>query len=171
MNRPSILITIHPETVDFKMNESFCVESITALEKLKEEYQLIITMPNADTSGSVYRKAFEDLHRQDQDNVKLIENFGTQSYFSCMKHVDFMLGNTSSGIVEAASFGKYVINLGDRQKGRFAGDNVINCSFDSQELLKTVHSIQHKSFKGDNLYFRGGAAEIILKALKENVND
>lgn len=171
LNRPSILITIHPETVDFKMNESFCLESITALEKLKEYYQLIITMPNADTSGSIFRKAFENLHTQDQVRVKLIENFGTQSYFTCMKYVSFLLGNTSSGIMEAASFNKFVINLGDRQKGRYAGNNVINCSFDNGEIFKTVQSIQRKSFKGENPYFRGGAAGIIVKALKKNVND
>lgn len=170
LNRPSILITIHPETVDFKMNESFCLESITALEKLKEEYQLIITMPNADTSGSVFRNAFENLHIQDQVNVKLIENFGTQSYFSCMKYVDLMLGNTSSGIVEAASFNKYVVNLGDRQKGRFSGKNVMNCRFDAAEILKTVKSIQSKSYLGENPYFRGGATEIILKTLKSDNN-
>lgn len=167
LNRRSILVTIHPETVDFTMNESFCAESIAAFEKLKEYYQLIITMPNADTSGSVFRTAFENLQKQDQNNVKLIENFGTQSYFTCMKHVNFLLGNTSSGIVEAASFDKYVINLGDRQKGRFAGKNVIHVPFDSKQILIAVDRLKGKTYEGINPYFQGGATQKIIQTLKQ----
>jgi GDP/UDP-N,N'-diacetylbacillosamine 2-epimerase (hydrolysing) len=171
LNQPSILITIHPETIDFNMNESYCLESVSALEKLKEDYQLIITMPNADTSGSVFRNAFVNLNLQDGNKVKMIENFGIQSYFTCMKHVSFLLGNTSSGIVEAASFKKYVINLGDRQKGRFTGNNVIHCPFNSTEILNKVESIKDDVYEGENPYYRGGAADIIIQTIKRNFNE
>lgn len=167
LNIPTILTTIHPETVDFKLNESFAKEAIIALSELSNNYQVIITMPNADTSGSVFREAFKHLRELKSSRVFLIENFGTQSYFTCMKYADFLLGNTSSGIIEAASFGKYVINLGDRQKGRLTGDNILSVPFDSNLILKAVDEINGKIFYGPNIYKRKNAAQAIISELKK----
>lgn len=165
---PTILITIHPETVDYKSNKIFAEESIKALTELQKSYQLVITMPNADTAGSIFRNAFQIFGESYSEKVKLIENFGMLSYFTCMKYAKLLLGNTSSGIVEAASFQKHVINLGDRQKGRFAGENVIHVPFDSEKIIHSVNELKDKSYNGENPYFRGGATEIIINALKES---
>jgi len=166
LDLPTILITIHPETVDFKSNELFAKESIEALSILLEHYQLVITMPNADTAGSIFRNEFIKFGENYPEKVKLIENFGTQSYFTCMKFAKLLLGNTSSGIVEAASFNKYVINLGNRQKGRFSGSNVIHVSFNSEAIIKAVKDINNKPYEGENPYFRGGATKVIIDAIK-----
>ena len=90
-----------------------------------------ITMPNADTLGSVYRKEINNLRDNNQNSILLIENFGKKHYFNAMYYSTLLLGNTSSGIIEAASFGKYVINVGDRQKGRTQSLNVYDVNFDS----------------------------------------
>jgi GDP/UDP-N,N'-diacetylbacillosamine 2-epimerase (hydrolysing) len=163
---PSILITLHPETVAYQQNEFYASEAVNAFKQLSQEYQLIITMPNADTSGMIYRNAFLKLHKLYPEKVFLIENFGTQSYFSCMNHVRLVLGNSSSGIIEAASFNKYVLDLGDRQKGRLKGENVINIPFHRNRILDNVTKYAGLIFKGENLYFNGNAINLILSSLK-----
>lgn len=168
LNVPTILITIHPETVEYQTNDYFAKESIDALTSLQKDYQLVITMPNADTAGSIFRNAFLDFKDSYPVRVKLIENFGTQSYFTCMKYARLLLGNTSSGIVEAASFNKYVINLGNRQKGRFAGKNVIHVPFKKEQITDAVNKFINSTYRSDNPYFKGGASKIIIQALKKS---
>jgi GDP/UDP-N,N'-diacetylbacillosamine 2-epimerase (hydrolysing) len=166
---PSILTTIHPETVDYTLNETFARESVDALSVLTQSHQVIITMPNADTSGTVFRNAFNQLYMQIPGRVYMIENFGTQSYFTCMKYVDFLLGNTSSGIIEAASFGKYVINVGNRQKGRLSGKNVLHVPFNKSAILEASTKIAGKIYTGTNIYFKANASQAIIRELKSNV--
>jgi GDP/UDP-N,N'-diacetylbacillosamine 2-epimerase (hydrolysing) len=168
LSKPSILITIHPETVAFDKNLEYAESAAIALKMLCSTHQLIITMPNADTMGSVFRAKFEKLHKENSNSIFLIENFGTQSYFTCMKYCNFLLGNTSSGIIEAASFNKYVIDIGDRQKGRLCGENVIHVPFDSQQIIAAVQKISGLQFEGKNVYARGLAAPIIVEALQKN---
>jgi GDP/UDP-N,N'-diacetylbacillosamine 2-epimerase (hydrolysing) len=165
LNKPSILITVHPETVTSAINVAYSKELYECLSALANDYQLVITMPNADTLGSLYRSQYEKLKRAFASNVFLIENFGTISYFTAMKYAHLMLGNTSSGIIEAASFQKYVINIGDRQKGRISGDNVIHVPFQSTLILENTVKYFSKSFTGENLYERGNASENILNKL------
>lgn len=165
---PTILVTIHPETVDYTSNKKYAAASTKALEKLTLDYQIVITMPNADTAGSIFREAFLQLTEINKCNVKLIENFGTPSYFTCMKYAKLMIGNTSSGIVEAASFGKYVLNLGGRQQGRIAGENVLNVSFNATEIVNIANKYIDKVYKGKNLYQKEGAIDTIIDALKKH---
>lgn len=168
LSKPSILVTVHPETVHYQQNETFSEEMYAALFALSEKFQIIVTLPNADTNGSVFRKKFFTL-KENVPSVHLIENFGTQSYFTCMKRVDFLLGNTSSGIIEAASFGKYVLNIGDRQKGRFAPENVIHVPFDAQKIIAKAKEISGKTFEGVNPYYNSKALELTLTSLLKNV--
>lgn len=166
--KPSVLITIHPETVAFDDNVNYANESEIALNQLANQYQLIVTMPNADTYGNLYRKMFQTLKEKYPTQIHLIENFGTESYFTAMKHVGLMLGNTSSGITEGSSFQKYVLNIGDRQKGRIAGDNVIHTSFNSMEIIEKVNQYFGKSYTENSIYFKGGASKNIVKELISN---
>jgi GDP/UDP-N,N'-diacetylbacillosamine 2-epimerase (hydrolysing) len=166
--KKSILITFHPETISYEKNENYSDELIAALGELKN-YQLIITMPNTDTMGNMIRlkfKNFIDSH----DNAIGIESFGTIGYLTCMKHCEFMLGNTSSGFVEASFFPKFVINLGDRQKGRIETPNIYNTEITKQEILKTVKKIE-KTILPDNcnIYGNGDASNKIVDFLKKNL--
>ncbi len=167
LNIDSILITVHPETVAFNLNEQYCAEITKVLRLLAKDYQIIITMPNADTSGIIFRNSFEALGNE-FDSIKVIENFGTQSYFTCMKYAKLLIGNTSSGIIEAASFGKYVLNIGDRQKGRLAGDNVIYIPFQSEQIIEQVYHFCGKVFEGSNPYYQAKPSARIIEILKQN---
>lgn len=166
LNLPTILVTIHPETVALGDNETHCAASVEALEVLARSYQIVITLPNADTMGSIYRNAFIQLGKSNPETIKIIENFGSQSYFTCMKYCALMVGNTSSGIIEAASFGRYVINLGERQRGRLAGENVMHLPFDTQQIIEAAQTWAGKEYHGINPYFQPNAAATLLDTLK-----
>ena len=169
LQKPTILFTFHPETVSFEKNEQFMVEISAALLELQKKYQIVVTMPNADTMGNMIRKKLNLLHFQNPNHIFLVESFGTLGYFSCIKYCSFLLGNTSSGILEAASFGKYVINLGNRQEGREAGNNVFSIAIKQDTILETVKKIENlPEWTGKNLYGEGNTAEKIIDILKKS---
>jgi GDP/UDP-N,N'-diacetylbacillosamine 2-epimerase (hydrolysing) len=165
-----ILVTIHPETVSFEKNEIFIREGISALQTLLKDHQLVITMPNADTNGSVFRSAFAKLKQDFPEKVFLVENFGSQSYFTCMSHAAVLVGNTSSGIIEAASFKKYVINIGDRQKGRLTSGNVIHVPFSEKAIVDASLQYSGRPYTGENLYKKDKATSIIIDTVKQHFN-
>jgi len=167
LNLPTILVSVHPETVAITRNVEYAIEVRKALKDLSNDFQIVITLPNADTNGSIYRSLFLELNAENQA-IKLIENFGTQSYFTCMKYSRILLGNTSSGIIEAATFNKFVINLGNRQGGRIAPKNVIHSPFEHQNILKLVEQYIHSDYTDENPYLQKDSIDKILKRLQIN---
>lgn len=160
-----VLVTFHPETIHYEKNGFFINELMNVLSQVNS--QIIMTMPNADTQGSMIRKQMIRFAKG-RPNVHIVESFGTQGYFSCMKHASFILGNSSSGIIEAASFYKYVINIGDRQKGRLTGKNVLHSPINSKKILKTVKKLRRMPpLKSKNIYGDGKAADRIIRILKK----
>lgn len=163
-----VLVTFHPETMSVQENVPYAQEMKNALAIISKKVFVIITMPNADTQGSVYREVIEQLKNEFPDRILLIENFGKVNYFSAMHYAKILIGNTSSGILEAASFGKYVVNVGDRQKGRVQSDNVLNCEFEEMTVISAVEkAISFEKFNGENVYFKEGVADAIIKIIKE----
>jgi len=165
---PTILMTFHPETVSFEKNKIYISELIDALQNLKN-YQIIITMPNADTMGLYIRNELNKFISQNK-NIIGIESFGIKGYLSAMKHCKFMLGNTSSGFVEAAYFPKYVINLGNRQKGRIITKNIINCEIKKEKILNAIKTVENSPILNNvNIYGSGDTAKKIVKILKTEI--
>jgi GDP/UDP-N,N'-diacetylbacillosamine 2-epimerase (hydrolysing) len=131
-----------------------------------KDIDFIVTMPNADTFGNILRHIFIE-QLSGLKNVHLVENLGTKGYFTAIKNCKFLLGNSSSGIIEAASFGKYVIDLGDRQKGRITGRNVLKCAIKAVEIEKLIATIDTlPKLDGSNIYWKSGAAKQIIQLLK-----
>lgn len=166
---PTILITFHPETVSFAKNEMYIHELIGALKEIKG-YQFVITMPNSDTMGNMIRGRLKSFIAECPTAIG-VESFGTIGYLSCMKHCAFMLGNTSSGFIEASFFRKYVINLGDRQNGRIITPNINVCQIDKRVILKAVEDyLTYEPTSFIEIYGNGNAAENIIQILK-NTHD
>ena len=164
LNIPSILTTFHPETKAGEKNLQYVEELIQAI-LLSRDYQWIITMPNADTFGNRIREKLNDIIDQNPSIIG-IENFGTRAYFSAMKHCKFLLGNTSSGILEAASFCKFVVNLGYRQKGRACSENVIHTPINTAAILDAIaRAASLGEYTGNNIYWNGGASDRIYNVL------
>lgn len=167
--KPYVLITFHPETIKPEKNLEYASELKTVFDELCNEFFLVITMPNADTNGKVFRNAIEESKSENPDQILCIENFGKTKYFNAMKYSSFLLGNTSSGIIEAASFGKYVINVGNRQEGRARGENVLDCKFIASEIVYATSIVRDKGpFKGTNIYRKTNSAKSIIDILKNN---
>lgn len=163
---PSILTTFHPETVNLEKNEAYIDELLKALNILKNEFQVIITMPNSDTMGNMIREKITKFSKN-KDGIKVVESFGMKGYLSCMKECAFLLGNTSSGFVEAAFFPKWVINLGNRQDGRIITENIIPTPITEDTILAAVKSLKNKTVPENvNIYGNGTASDNIISILK-----
>ena len=160
------LVTFHPETKEPIFNRNYAKEMRHALSQIAKDLFLVITMPNADTMGSVFREEFNNLKIEFPDRILCIENFGNINYFSAMFYSKLLIGNTSSGIIEAASFGKYVINVGDRQKGRLKSGNIIDVRFDRNEIVNSFRTIINYEFNGENIYLKKNTADLIIGEIK-----
>jgi GDP/UDP-N,N'-diacetylbacillosamine 2-epimerase (hydrolysing) len=166
LDKKPVLVTFHPETVQPEKNKFYANELSSFIAELNHD--VVITMPNADTAGNEVRKIFEE-KLGGLKHVKMIENFGTRGYFTILHHCLFVAGNSSSGIIEAASFGKYVLNIGDRQKGRLQSGNVVNTEINKTEMQKASREIISKGqYKGKNRYqSKGVVADYMIDILKD----
>jgi len=161
------LVTFHPETINPEVNFNLGEIIEKSLGVISEKISLVISMPNTDTFGSLFRIYLNKLKNKKNKSVILIENFGKVGYFSAMKYSKCLIGNSSSGIIEAASFGKFAVNIGERQKGRIQSGNVLNCPFISDEIINTTFSALNKgNYTGKNIYFRRNASDRIITVVK-----
>lgn len=166
LSKPSILITFHPETISFEKNREYIKAITDALSKL-DDFQQIITMPNADTFGLIIRNELIR-YASGKPNVHCVESFGSKGYLSCMKHCSMMLGNTSSGFAEAAYFSKPVINLGERQKGRIETPNIQTISIKSDDIINAVMKVTEQTQSQiPPVYGNGDAATKIKEIIKK----
>jgi GDP/UDP-N,N'-diacetylbacillosamine 2-epimerase (hydrolysing) len=166
---PSILFTFHPETVEFERNTYYINEIICALDELKD-YQIIITMPNSDTMGLQIRSVLNKFIDKNTNAIG-VESFGSLGYLTCMKHCSILLGNTSSGFIEAAGFDKPVVNIGNRQKGRIITPNIFNSQIKKEEIINAISkAASYVSSKDTKIYGNGKAAEQMIKHLKNYAN-
>jgi UDP-hydrolysing UDP-N-acetyl-D-glucosamine 2-epimerase len=164
-----LLVTYHPVTLE-PGREGWQIDELLAV--LRESGKAVIfTLANADAGGRKINaavRAFVD----EVPNALLVPSFGQQLYFSAMAHAAAMVGNSSSGIIEAASFGLPVVNIGTRQAGRERAGNVIDCGNPRKEisaaLVRALDPRFRASLSGmENPYGDGRAAERIVKTLAE----
>jgi GDP/UDP-N,N'-diacetylbacillosamine 2-epimerase (hydrolysing) len=162
------LVTFHPETVSSNDNIGYADEMRKALANLAGKIFLVITMPNADTLGTAYRTKLHQLKNENSDKVLLVENFGKANYFSAIHYSKIVIGNSSSGIIEAASFGRYAVNVGDRQKGRAQSENIFNAVFTADDIIaKSSAALAAGEYGKENIYYRQYAVENIINTLKQ----
>lgn len=165
-SEPFVLTTFHPETIGLERNIEYVEVLKETLSELCKSIHIIITMANADALGNLYRSLAQNLKSKFPENISVIDSFGKENYFSAMKSCSFLLGNTSSGILEAASFQKYVINVGDRQLGRLRNNNVIDAPFNKQQILSHALPLINKTiFTGENKFSGKDTAHLILETI------
>lgn len=164
----SLLITFHPVTLEYEQTEWHVGELLAALREARRP--VIFTMPNADTNGRIIIrevKSFVASH----PNAQAVDNLGTRGYFSLMSIVSAMVGNSSSGIIEAASFELPVVNIGTRQAGRERAGNVIDVGYERAEVLRGIQTALSPGFRRSlrglkNPYGDGNASKRIVERLK-----
>ncbi len=163
-----LLVTFHPVTLEYEDTEYHITQLLEALDRLK--IPVVFTFPNADTSGRVIIRAVEQYTTR-RDDAIVLPSLGTRVYFSLMGYALAMVGNSSSGIIEAASFGLPVVNIGSRQAGRHRGANVMDSGYETDSILKAVAMVTEEAFRKSiagmlNPYGDGRASERIVKVLK-----
>jgi GDP/UDP-N,N'-diacetylbacillosamine 2-epimerase (hydrolysing) len=164
----NLLVTFHPVTLESQSSAQQMNELFLALNEL-EETQFIFTMPNADTGGRELALMVENFVKS-HPNSRVYTSLGQLRYISCMHFVDGVLGNSSSGLIEAPSVGVGTIDIGDRQKGRLAASSVIHCEANKDSILEAIKKLYSPSFQlrlphTINPYGRGGATKKIVEIL------
>jgi UDP-hydrolysing UDP-N-acetyl-D-glucosamine 2-epimerase len=166
----NLLVTFHPPTLELDQARSQIQALLDALSTLESSTHLIFTLPNADTRG---RELGEMVQRfvSDHANARAYASLGQLRYLSAMALVDGVVGNSSSGLAEAPSFGVGTVNIGDRQAGRLKAPSIIDCAPHADAIvaaLKRLFSDEFRSTLGSaNPYGNGGAAEAIVAVLRD----
>lgn len=169
LGQRNLMVTFHPVTLEASSSKQQMSELLSALAAL-EDTRLIFTLPNADTGGrelSTMVQAFVASH----PNSRAYASLGQQRYLSCMQFVDGIVGNSSSGLAEAPSFGIGTVNIGDRQKGRLSATSVIDCEPDRPSIAKALNQLYDPTFRSAlsftvNPYGDGGASAKIIEVLR-----
>lgn len=165
------VVTYHPVSLEKDASESQMFELLRALQDIKNIYW-VFTLPNADTGGRIIIKMINDFVANYADKAKIFPSLGRLRYLSLLKHVDLMVGNSSSGLIEAPSFYLPVVNIGNRQSGRVCGQNLIDVPECKKEFIinaikKALSPEFRNSLKGmKNPYGEGNASKKIVETLK-----
>ena len=166
----NLLVTFHPVTLEASTAINQMAELLAALAELKDT-KLIFTLPNADNDGRALIKMVQQFVSTNA-NSQAYTSLGQLRYLSCLANVNGVIGNSSSGLTEAPSFGIGTINIGDRQKGRVQAQSVINCEPNRlriAEALKVLYSPAFLSGLAEvrNPYGEGGASVAVVKTIKD----
>lgn len=163
-----LICTFHPVTLEHESTGRHIDELLAALKM--SGYPVVFTYPNADTAGSVIVEAIEN-YVLSNPNARAVRNLGRLAYCSLMKHAIAMVGNSSSGLIEAASFELPVVNVGTRQQGRISNRNVLNCECTREAITNAIRMAVSEEFRSsvrgiENVYGDGRASERILRVMK-----
>ena len=167
---PWHLVTFHPVTLEYRDTASHVDELLAALDKT--DGTLVITYPNADAAGRVIIDRLEEFAARHPGRCRLARSLGERLYLSLLRHADVMIGNSSSGLIEAPSFGLPAVNIGARQRGRLRGANVIDVAPAREEILRGIEAAQVPAFRAQaraaaNPYGDGRAAPRIVDILSK----
>lgn len=165
----NLLVTFHPVTLEKQSSEQQMTELLAALDALRDT-RLIFTMANADTGSRVLRQMV-DAFVANHANAAAFESLGQLRYLSCLKLMDGVVGNSSSGLAEAPSLGVGTVNIGDRQRGRLKADSVIDCPPRRDAILAAIGQLYDPAFRQVvartvNPYGQGGASAKIVHVLQ-----
>ena len=163
----NLLVTFHPVTLETQPAETQLQELLTALDNLGKNIGIIFTKPNADTGGRAIIRLLDN-YVATHPNASAFTSLGQVRYLSAMSQVDAIVGNSSSGIYEAPSFGKPTVNIGDRQKGRLQATSVINCAQQANAITEAILQALVSNCSGAvNPYGDGNSSARIKDCLKQ----
>lgn len=166
------LVTFHPVTLEDKSSEYQIKQLLSALDEFTS-WKFIITKANADKDGRIINQLLE-LYAKKHENVYLYDSLGMIRYLSVMKYCRMVIGNSSSGLVEAPSFNIPTINIGDRQKGRIRAQSVIDCVPEKDNIVCAMKKGDDNDFRVElanvkNPYGDGNVSEKVVCILKQQL--
>lgn len=169
LRAPAFLVTYHPVTLASDGGQAAMEALLAALNE--HAGSIVITGTNADPGATPIRKALQAFARANVGRVKLVESLGARCYLSLMQHVDAVVGNSSSGLLEAPAVGVPTVDIGARQRGRLRAPSVIHCEEDVSSIrqaLDTALTEEHRQLaaRRDSPYGHPGAAKRIIDVLQ-----
>ena len=169
LGKRNLLITFHPATLEKSTSKEQFSNLLGALEEL-ENTNLFFTKTNADTDSRVINKMIDKYVKNHSDKAIAYTSLGQLRYLSVMKHMDGIVGNSSSGLLEAPSFKIGTVNIGDRQRGRIRSESVVDCDSSMESILSSIRKIYSHSFKEklisiENPYGNGDTSTKIAKII------
>lgn len=164
------LCTYHPVTLEIKDLRKQANNLINAITTFKD-IEFIVCKSNNDEGGEIINKIFE-FAAEKYSNIHLYSSIRIETYLTLMKYAEFVIGNSSSGIMEAPSFGIPSINIGNRQRGRLQAASTINCDSDSLSIISAIQQATSTDFiqtcrNVTNPYGNGNSAPLIANKIKE----
>lgn len=159
------VMTFHPVTLENETAREQTEELLRAIEQEKNRFYLI-TMANADAGGDIVNDMLRRFAAK-MKNVKLVASLGMIRYLSAVKYSRFVLGNSSSGIIEAPALGIPTVNIGDRQKGRLMADTIISCAPKEEDIVAAMRLADMTEHKVSTIYGDGNTAEKIVEVMKD----
>lgn len=166
----NLLITFHPVTLEKATSATQFENLLKALDYF-DDIHLIFTQPNADADGRVIIGMIEQYRQRFPDRIASFVSLGSLRYLSALKYMDAVVGNSSSGLIEAPAFKIGTINIGARQKGRLYADSVIHCEPEVDAILHAFETLFSEDFQKslktvENPYGQTGASVKIKELLK-----
>lgn len=170
LNRPYAMVTFHPVTLEDNQSEEQFQKLLDTVSNRKDIF-FIFTKANADANGRIINKMI-DSYVSNNNNAVAFTSMGMIRYLSALKYCNFVMGNSSSGILEAPSFGIPTINIGDRQKGRIQAQSIINCEPDQDSIELAIKLAMSEDFieiarNVKNPYGNGQTSRKIVDVIKE----
>ena len=167
----TVIVTYHPVTLENNTVEEQFLNLLEVLDR-NPKIRMIFTKANADTNGRIVNELIDKYAAQNSERACAFMSLGQKRYLSALKYCRIVIGNSSSGIIEAPSFGKPIINIGDRQKGRICADSVINCGYTQQEIQQAMETALTEEFENKarncrNPYEKENTAANIISVIKD----
>ena len=136
------------------------------------DISLIVIYPNADTLSEKFIKL---ITKSNNSNIRLFKSINYLNYISLLKHSKFIIGNSSSGIIEAPTLKVPTINVGNRQHGRLRAKSIIDVDYSKRNIKAAINMILFKNFKNNirtvtNPYYHGNTINKIIRILKKNIS-
>tara|TARA_X000000950_G_scaffold243020_1_gene297786 strand:+ start:7017 stop:8231 length:1215 start_codon:yes stop_codon:yes gene_type:complete len=170
--KKNILVTYHPETFNDKLSLNNFNKLLNTIKKNKDIF-FIFTFPNIDHNNIQYIKKIKILSKKER-HIIYFKSLGQRKYFSILKYIDAVMGNSSSGILEAPYFKIGTINIGERQKGRLRSPSVIDSKPKEKDINNAINLLYSKKFreklmKKYYVHGRSGASLKIYKIIKDKI--
>jgi UDP-hydrolysing UDP-N-acetyl-D-glucosamine 2-epimerase len=163
---PYILVTYHPETLG--AGADAIGQLLSALDEFPE-YQTVITYPNADDGSHAIIDALVAYSKANEGHCLLVKNLGMPRYIGVLRHASCVVGNSSSGIIEAPAVHTPTVNIGDRQLGREAAASVLHCGISAQEIAARIGFALGRKFSAaefENPYGDGNVSDRVVEIIK-----
>jgi len=175
LGKRNLLVTFHPVTLENATAASQFGNLLKALDCFDDSH-IIFTLPNADADGRVIIDMIEQYRQRFPERIASFVSLGSLRYLSALKYMDAVVGNSSSGLIEAPAFKIGTINVGDRQKGRLCADSVIHCEPEVDAIVQAFNRLFSEKFQEslktvENPYGNSGASAEIKELLKSQSLD